>query len=69
MYFIFDMVIQATAKDMMIPSRPITKARAKRMKEQLNILVRTIQEAKEGSSMFEGGSEYVTLLQLEDQDP
>ena len=38
------------------------------MKEQLNILVRMVQEAKEGGSIFEDGLEYVTLLQLEDQD-
>ena len=64
-----DAAIPATTKDMVIPFRPITRARAKRMKEQLNILVRAIQEAKEGSLRFEGDAEYVTLLQLEDQDP
>ena len=63
-----DAVIQATTKDVVIPSGPITRARAKRMKEQLNILVCVVQETKKDSSIFEDSSEYVTLLQLEDQD-
>ena len=64
-----DAVIQATTEGVVILSGPIMRARAKRMKEQLNVLVRAIQEAKEGSSMFEGSSEFVALLQLEDQVP
>ena len=67
--FTFDAAIQATIEGMVVPSGPITRARAKRMKEQLNVLVHTIQEAKEGSSLFEGSSELVTLLRAKDQDP
>ena len=66
---IFDAVIQATTKNVVIPTGPITRAHAKRMREQLNILIRVVQEAKEGSSIFEDGSEYVTLLQQEVQKP
>ena len=56
------MIFQVTIEGVVIPSGPIMRARAKRMKEQLNVLVRAIQEAKEGSSMFEGSSEFMTLL-------
>ena len=64
-----EVAIHVNTKDVVIPTGPITRARAKRMKEQLNILVRVVREAKEGSSVFEDGSGYVTLLQLEDQVP
>ena len=63
-----DQVHGSSNDQVLVPVGPITRARAKKLKEQLNTLVHVVRESIEGSKMVEDLNQeehsIVTLLQV-----